>query len=379
VQAQVNPEAARVLAEARGREDEVYVLAVLEAAGETLTPELRAAARRGGHALVEVLPDGPLRMHDSVRAAEHALLAAAAAHAHGPITPGDLVAAALADYRLTCALRERHDPEPGPADRGPADAEGPRDLVAAAPHPVVGRLAEVEALMVRLARRHHPHIALVGAPRSGRRSTALCLANALAGAGGYPPPPPGLVGARIIELEMATLARDIGRMEFRDIGARGDVLFLRSGGTEWLGKMVPADLLAALRIIVRLTPEQFATLQSQPDAAGGLEPAIRIERPGDAAVRAMIAAQAQDLQGQCGVAIDERVTDVLLQWAADHRATPMPAAAVEVLDEALALCRERTLGVEDLLRVLVVSGRAARERLDAWYLGPRWSPGDDAS
>ncbi len=378
MEAQVSPEAARVLEEARGREDEVYVLAVLEAAGQPITPELRAAARRGGQALVEVLPDDSVRMHDSAVAAEQALLAAAAAHARGPITPLDLVAAALADYRLSRVLRRQHDRETEPDDPGPPASDGPRDLVAAAPHPVVGRRAEVEALMVRLARRRHPHIALVGAPRSGRRSTALCLANALAGEGDYPPPPSPLAGVRIIELEAATLARDIGRLEFPDLAARGDILLLRSGGTEWAGRMLPADLLAALRVVVRLTPEQFVTLQSQPDAIGCLEPAVRIQRPGDAALRAMVAAQAQDLQRRCGVAIDERVTDVLLQWAADHRATPMPAVAVEVLDEALALCAERTLGVEGVLRVLVASGRAAREHLDTWYLGPRWSPGDDA-
>jgi len=376
---QLSAEAARVLEQARGREDEVYVLAVLEAAGAPVTDELRAAARHGGHALVAVLPDGSLRLHDSVEAAEQALLAAAAAHARGPITPGDLTAAALADYRLSRA-RERgeHQPERRPLAVAPA-SDGPRDLVSEAPHPVAGRRAEVEALMVRLARRRHPQIALVGEPRTGRRSAVLALANALYAGDGYAQPPPGLAGVRIIELEAATLSRDVSRLDFRELATRGDIVFVRSGGTEWLGKLIPADLLAALRVVVRLTPEQHAALQAEPDAAGCLEPAVRIERPGDAALRAMIAAQARELEQHHGVASDERVIDVLLQWAADHRAAPMPAAALEVLDEALAAGRESVLGVDHLLHVLVASGRAAQEHLDRWYLGPRWDPRNGAT
>lgn len=375
MEVQVSAAAARVLERARRRSDEIYVLAVLEAAGEPPTAELRAAAQHGGHALVAVLPDGSLRLHDCVETAEPALLAAAAAHARGPITPRDLAAAARADYRLSRVRTPGEEPRARrPPDLAPV-TDGPRDLVAAAPHPVAGRRAEVAALMVRLARRHRPHIALLGEPRSGRRATMLCLANALAGADGYPQPPPGLAGARILELEAATLGRDLSRLDLRAVAARGDIIFVRTGNTEWLGKLLPADVLAALRVVARLTPEQYAALQTQPDALGGLEPAVRIERPSDVALRAMIAAQAGELERHHGVAGDERVIDVLLQWAADRRAAPMPAAALEILDEALAGCRERTLGVEHLLHALGASGRAAQEQLDTWYLGPRWDTG----
>ncbi len=380
MQVQVSAAAARVLDEARTRDDQVYVLAVLEAAGEPISAELRAAARQGGYALVEMRPDGTLRLHDSVAAAEQALLAAAAAHARGAVTPRDLVVAALADYRLSRVLDpepEQDDGETQDPDPEPAPAVGPRDLVAAAPHPVACRRAQVEALMVRLARRCHPQIAVVGEPRSGRRSTALCLANALAGVGDYPQSPPGLADARMIELEAATLMRDLDRLELTELAARGDILFLRTGGTEWLGRLLPADLLATLRVVVRLTSEQYAAmLQSQPDAVGCLEPPVRIGRPGDAAIRSMMAVQAQEMERSYGIATDTRVIEVVLQWAADHGAAPMPAAALEVLDEALGVCREATLGVEHVLHVLVASGRSSRETLDRWYLAPRWSPRD---
>lgn len=379
MQSQLSAEAARVLERARAHADEVYVLAVLEAAGEPITDGLRAAARHGGHALVAVLPDGSLRLHDSVEAAEQALLAAAAARAQGPITPGDLAAAALADYRLSRALERGERPRERRPPAAPLAADGPRDLVSEAPHPVAGRRTEIEALMLRLARRRHPQVALVGEPRSGRRSTVLGLANALRGSEDYPDPPPGLEGVRIIELEAATLTRGVSGLDFPRLAECGDIVFVRSGGTEWLSKLLPADLLAALRVIVRVVPEQYAVLQAQPEAIGCLEPAVRIERPGDAAIRAMMVVQKQDLELEHGVAADERVIDVLLRWAADHRATPMPAAALEVLDEALGACREPVLGVDHLLHVLVASSRAGQENLDAWYLGPRWEPKNGAS
>jgi len=358
---ELSPEARQVLRQAADS-DQVYVLALLEAAGDPgLTAEVRQAATRTPHALVERRPDGSLRLHDTPEEAEQALLALAARLADdGPITVRHLVDAARSDARLVGLDSE--GPAPGESDPAPAD---PGELTAWAPFPVAGRRREVAALLARLARRTNPAAALVGPPRSGRRSTVLALCNALGGHSDLAVPPP-LCGARVVEIEPATFAAQL-RVGVEAYVDQGTILYLHDGDPHWVLTQVPGRLRRRLRFIARMTGAAWH--QSLDRADGGLDylaPPVLIDEPATGDLRAMVEAQAADLAADCGEPIEERVVDLALQWVEHRKLRPSAAVAVELLDEYLGLGPGGgASGVDRMLEV--VSRRSEPEAAHRWY------------
>lgn len=385
---ELSDDARDILLRARSA-DGVFVLNVLEEAfaaqGRAMPPELREAAAAGGHPLVEMLAEGGVRLHGTPERAERALLSAARRVVGGdrPIQPADLLHTALSTDTRLARWAGPTAPD-APAERRPARERvclienAAYDLTAEAPFPVAGRQAEVDALLVRLARRENPGAAVVGPPRSGRRSVALRLAAALAGhdAGTFSIPP-ALVGARVIEVEPEMIPR------VRGGGARlaeiveqapvtGNILALVGGDPHFILTQIPRHRRALLRCIVLMTQEQWRRTGEQPD--GGflfLGLPLRLQEPSVEEAAHMIAAHLPDLTAHHGRAPEAGVVETLVAWAEEQRCL-LPATALEVLDESLATCAEPTVSVEHALEVIARSARCDRATADRWFFSCRW-------
>lgn len=385
---ELSDDARQILLRARSA-DGVFVLNVLEqtyaAQGMALPSELREVATAGGYPLVEMLQDGGVRLHGTPERAERALLSAARRLVGGgrPIRPGDLQQAALStDDRLA-----RWAGATGSDNTAERRAAGERacvienaayDLTAEAPFPVAGREAEVNALVVRLARRENPGAVLVGPPRSGRRSVVLRLAAALAGhdQSGLSIPP-ALADTQVIEVEPEMISRvRSGGARLAEIieraPATGVVLALVGGDPHFVLTQIPRHRRALLRCIVLMTQEQWRRTKEQPDGGFAyLGLPLRLQEPSEEEAARMVAAHLPDLTAHHGRTLEAGVVETVVAWAEEHRCL-LPATALEVLDESLAACPDPTVSVEHALQVIARSTRCDRAAADRWFFSCHW-------
>lgn len=385
---ELSDDAREMLLRARSAEG-VFVLNVLEEAfaaqGRAVPAELRAAATVGGYPLVEMLAEGGVRLHGTRERAERALLSAARRLAgdERPLQPADLLRAALSTDTRLARWAGPTGPE-GSAERSRTRERvclienAAYDLTAEAPFAVAGRQAEVDALLVRLARRENPGAVVVGPPRSGRRSVLLRLAAALAGCdGGTFSIPPALVGARVIEVEPEMIPRVRGggaRLAeiVEEAPVSGNIVALVGGDPHFVLTQIPRHRRALLRCVILMTEEQWRRTGEQPDGGFlffGLP--LRLQEPSAQEAAEMIAAHLPELTAHHGRAPEAGVVETVVAWAEEQR-RPLPATALEVLDESLATCGEPTMSVEHALAVIARSGRCDRAEADRWFFSSRW-------
>ncbi|MEV0407575.1 ATP-dependent Clp protease ATP-binding subunit [Actinoallomurus sp. NPDC050550] len=226
--------------------------------------------------------------------------------------------------------------------------------------PLIGRRAELRALARVLVRRHKTNAVLVGEAGVGKTGIVEGLARRLAA----PDAPADLAGSRIVELSMTTLLAGAGyRGEFeervqavlREAGENPELILfidelhtvLGAGGraaSDAANILKPALGRGEIRCIGATTPgEHRRHIESDPALDRRFQ-VIWVEEPTRAEAVEILAGLRERLADHHGVEIAregvEAAVDLAIRFLPDLR---LPDKAIDLLDEACAAARIRTL------------------------------------
>jgi ATP-dependent Clp protease ATP-binding subunit ClpC len=322
------------------------------------------------------------------RAARRAFTRAAELAANGPAGAVELLRAVLEAPTPRC--REVFDrlgvadplaaffPEQQPKVTPVLDAYG-RDLTALALAgelpPLIGRRAELRALARVLVKQRKPNAVLVGEAGVGKTGIVEGLAALLAS----PDAPAGLAGTRVVELSMASLlAGTKYRGEFEErveavlaearespelvvfvdelhtvLGAGG------KGASDAANILKPALARGELRCIGATTPGEFRLhVESDPALRRRFE-VVRVEEPTRTQAVRILDGLRDRLADHHGVQIAADVPEMAVDLAVRHLPElRLPDKAIDLVDQACAAARIRTVGPESPVAGPLRVGRA---------------------
>jgi ATP-dependent Clp protease ATP-binding subunit ClpB len=243
---------------------------------------------------------------------------------------------------------------------GNALAQYTRDLIAEASaeryDPIVGRDGELRRMLQVLARRQKNNPLLVGEPGVGKRSIAYALATRLA-QGDVPAP---LKKKRLMQLDLGLLvagARLRGELEdrLRQVlqaarDAEGDIiLFVDELHTLFGSSSVgsgPADLLkpalsrGEVQLIGTTTPAEFKKNIEKDAALSRLFAVLPIEAPTEEEALAMCRGIVERYEVHHGVRVTDPAVVAAVKLSKRYLSgRELPDKAIDLMDEAAALCR----------------------------------------
>jgi ATP-dependent Clp protease ATP-binding subunit ClpC len=241
--------------------------------------------------------------------------------------------------------------------------------------PLIGRRVELRALARVLVKQRKPNALLVGDAGVGKTGIVDGLAALLAS----PDAPAGLAGTRVVELSMATLlAGTKYRGEFEErveavlAEARESlelVVFIDElhtvlgaggkGASDAANILKPALARGELRCIGATTPGEFR-LHIEPDPALRRRfEVVRVEEPTRAQAVRILDGLRDRLADHHGVDIATDVPEVAVDLAIRHLPElRLPDKAIDLVDQACAAARIRTIGPESPVAGPVRVGRA---------------------
>ncbi|MFD0276011.1 AAA family ATPase [Kitasatospora sp. NPDC127111] len=270
------------------------------------------------------------------------------------------------------ANRQSAPGQPGAEVATPASGATPvldrygRDLTALARAgelpAAIGRERELRALARSLLRRWKSNCVLVGEAGVGKTSIVEELARRIVSAD----PPPGLAGARVVELSVAALVAGTkyrGEFEERfhavlaEARRPGLILFVDElhtvlgaggrGASDAANIVKPALARGELRCIGATTPAEYrSTIEGDPALQRRFE-VLWVDEPTRAEALVIVRGVAEDLTAHHGVAIDPEAVvaavDLTIRHLPEQR---LPDKAIDVLDQACAALRIRSVPPE---------------------------------
>jgi ATP-dependent Clp protease ATP-binding subunit ClpC len=236
---------------------------------------------------------------------------------------------------------------------------------------LIGRRAELRTLVRVLVKQRKPNAMLVGDAGVGKTGIVEGLAVLLAS----PDAPGGLAGTRLVELSMATLlAGTKYRGEFEErleavlTEARENpalVLFIDEvhtvlgaggrGASDAANILKPALARGEVRCIGATTPGEFRRhLEADPALRRRFD-VVRVEEPTRTEAVRILAGLRERLAGHHGVGIADEVPEAAVDLAIRHLPElRLPDKAIDLVDQACAAARIRTIGPEAPARPVAI-------------------------